>query len=221
MENFPGNSERTRRVEPQNSEATAVEHKKIEKVIQGEVVRRKKPLGRRIRETFIGGDGPTVWEYMLGEVLIPGLQNIFVDVTIGSVERMVYGESRSAHRRPIQRFGQPTGRINYNGFSQQPVGRAPMRDDPRMTSGRRSRVPHNLDEFIFDSRSEATTVLDGLYAYLEKYEVVPLSVLYELVGESNPFTYERYGWGDLQGSHIERVREGFLLILPRPELLER
>lgn len=47
MDNYPGNS-RTGKEE-------SVEPKKIEKVITGEVVRRKKPLGRRFMETFIGG----------------------------------------------------------------------------------------------------------------------------------------------------------------------
>lgn len=221
MDQFPGNSQRARgdRREPTNPPA---EPKKIERIVSGEVIRRKKPLGKRVREMFLGGDGPTVWQYAVEDIIVPGMRDIFVDMTIGSVERMVYGQSRSSYRRPRQHIGGPGAPINYNGFASRPVGGRMMRDEPRVpTLSHRARAALDFDEIIIDSRSEAEMILDGLYHYLEQYEQVAVSDLYEMLGISANFTEQRWGWTDLAGSRIERVRNGYLLNLPRPELLER
>lgn len=220
MEDFPGNSQRPKRpVRPEPEKAA--EGKKIERVVQGEVVRRKKPLGKRVREMFLGGDGPTVGEYLVGDILIPGIRDMFADMVQGGVERMLYGESRASHRRPGSRFGQPTGRVDYRGFASPPVGARP-REDSRPSMSRRGRATHDFDEILIPSRPEAEAVLDGLYSILEQYEQVAVSDLYELVGQSANFTDNRYGWTDLMGSRVERTRGGyFVLNLPRPEPLER
>jgi hypothetical protein len=221
MEDFPSNSQRAKRAVREEPKPPA-ESKKIEKVVEGEVVRRKKPLGRRVRETFLGGDGPTVWEYALETVVIPAMRDMFVDATIGSVERMVYGEARSAHRRPGGRGIPGGGPVNYNGMARQVAGgRVSVREDPRPALSRRARASHDFEEIILGSRTEAETVLEGMFSFLEQYDQVSVSELYELLGISSQFTDQRWGWTDLRGSRVERIRNGYLLNLPQTELLER
>lgn len=222
MEEFPGNSQRAKK--PSREEPViADKSKKIEKVIEGEVVRRKKPLGKRVKETFLGGDGPTVTEYVIGDILIPGIRDMFADIVTGGIERMLYGESRPSGRRGGgSRFGASTGRINYGSFSQPPVGRAARTEDPRPSLSRKARATHDFDEILLPNRPEAEAVLEGLFAVLDQYEQVTVSDLYELVGISGNFTDERWGWTDLRGSRVERTRNGyFVLNLPPTEQLER
>lgn len=82
---------------------------------------------------------------------------------------------------------------------------------------RKARANHDFYEIIIPTRPEAEAVLEGLFALLDEYEVASVADLYEMVGESSQFTDRNWGWTDLRGSDIRRVREGYLLDLPRPE----
>ena len=72
-------------------------------MVTGEVKTRKKPLGERMKDVFLGGDAQTVARYVGAEVLLPALRNLLVDATTKGIERMVYGESASPRRVPDYR----------------------------------------------------------------------------------------------------------------------
>jgi hypothetical protein len=54
---------------------------------------------------------------------------------------------------------------------------------------------------------------------IEKYETVSVADLYELLGVTSSYTDEKWGWVDLREATIRRVRDGYLLDLPKPESL--
>lgn len=221
MEELPSNSTRARNLPAREESPPPPKAVKVEKVVTGEVLRRKRPIGKRIKETFLGGDGPTVREYLVEDILIPGIRDMFADIVTGGMERMLYGEARSQRRGAGPRFGPATGRVNYGAFSQPPVGRAAAREE-RPAMSRRARATHNFDEILIPSRSEAEAVLEGLFAYLDQYEQVAVSDLYEMLGQSANFTDQKWGWTDLRGSRVERASRGyFTLNLPPTEQLER
>lgn len=221
MEDFPGNSKRANT--PSREQPAVVEKgKRLQKVVEGEVVRRKKPFNKRMKELLVGGDGPTVWEYVMVDIFIPGIRDMFADIVTGGIERALYGESRSSHRRGGgARFGSPPGRVNYNGFASPPVGRGPA-NDARPVPSRRERATHDFEWLYFPNRPDAEAVLDGMYTHLDQYQVVTVSNFYDLANVSSNYTDERYGWTDLLGTRIERVRNGqYIIDLPAPVLLER
>jgi hypothetical protein len=80
---------------------------------------------------------------------------------------------------------------------------------------------HDFNEIILATRVEAEEVLDRLFDILNKYQTVSVSDLYELVGITANFTDEKWGWTELRGSQVAKVRNGYLLDLPRPEPLDR
>ena len=43
--------------------------------------------------------------------------------------------------------------------------------------------------------------------------------LYEMVGIRAAHTDEKYGWVDIRDARVDRVRDGYVLDLPRPEFL--
>lgn len=85
---------------------------------------------------------------------------------------------------------------------------------------RRGRSTHDFDEIILATRVEAEEVVDRLFDLVGRYESASVSDLYSLVGISGNFTDEKWGWTDLRGAGVERVRNGYLLDLPRPEPLD-
>ncbi|HMS83598.1 MAG TPA: hypothetical protein PKD12_08110 [Nitrospira sp.] len=199
MEEFPPNSKK----------AAANEDKKIERVTSADATRRKKPLGRKFTDTFFGGDFRGVVQYVLSDVLAPAAKDMIVEAGSQGLERFIFGETTRG-RRPGGPA--PQGHIAYNRMSQKPPSRPAI--SPR------GRAQHNFDEVVLQSRSEGQEVLGRMYDILSRYESVTVSDLYELVGLRGDHTDLKWGWTDLHGATVERLRSGgFLLDLPTPEPL--
>lgn len=211
---FPSNSQATRR---QDTGPKKPDEKVVEKIVTGSVVQRKKSLGKRFTETFFGGGHSTkdVGAYVFFDVMIPAAKDMVVDSVIQFAERSMFGEVRSAGRRG----GRRGGRIDYNGISR---SRSPLFDREERERGlsRRSRATHDFDEIVLESRAEGIEVIQQMYDYLAKYEQVTVGDLYGLVGITAQFTDDRWGWVDLRGADVVRVRDGYLLDLPRPVALD-
>lgn len=212
MENYPSNSHKKK------DPADKAEPKKIEKVITGEVVRRKKSLSKRFTETFVGGDTRGVGAYILFDVMIPAAKDMMADATSQGVERMLFGEVQS---RGHSRRGRSNGHIAYNRMTgNDPRGRAGRADEPRSMS-RKSRATHDFDEVILDSRVEADEVIERLYDLISQFDEATVEDFYELVGISSSFTDRKWGWMSMQDASVTRTRGGgYLLNLPRPEPLD-
>lgn len=207
-EEFPPNS-RAKKAPPPRPE-----QKKVERVTEGPVIRRKKPMRRKILEALGGNDARGVWGYVWLDVLLPAARDMIADAGREGIERMIYrGEPRprSRHGR-----GEPSGHVPYNRYSSS-YGR---RDEPRREMSRRGRALHDFDEIILDTRAEADEVLDRLDDWVERYDLATVADLYEMCNISGNFTDQKWGWTDLSGARVTRVRNGYLLDLPRPEPLD-
>lgn len=214
VDNFPNNSHRAKDVKEAKPES-----KKIEKVTTGEVARRKKPLGKRFSETFLAGDDVQgVWGYVVLDVLVPAAKDAIADAVSQGIERMIYGEARSTPRRGGRRttssYSSGGSHIAYNRFA--PSSRGP---EPERGISRRSRASHDFDEIIIETRVEAEEVIDKLFSLVSQYEVATVADLYDLVGISGDYTDAKWGWSDLRGASIRRIRDGYLLDIPKPEPL--
>lgn len=190
--------------------------KKVERVVSSEVIRQKPSLGKRFTQLFVGGDAKSAWAYVAYDVMLPAAKDMVSDAVSTGIERMLFGESKSPSKR--NRTGGSNGYVSYNRFSPS-VNTSRQRDEPRPMS-RRSRSSHNFDEIILETRAESEEVIDRLFDLVSKYESATVSDLYELVGVTGDFTDEKYGWTDIRGAGVTRVRNGYLLDLPKPEPLD-
>lgn len=214
---FPSNRHKDREV-LNKPKAAPEEKKKIDPIVQSEVVRRKKPLGKRFVETFVGGDSKGVWEYVAFDVLIPAAKDTIADAVSQGVERMIFGDARSTSRRHGRRPSEGPY-ISYNRYSSS-RHKDPRDERPRPQMSRRARASHDFDEIILATRVEADEVLERMYDLVSKYESATVADLYDLVGVSGNYTDDKWGWVDLRGAGITRVRNGYLLDLPQPEPLD-
>lgn len=214
MSEFPGNSQR-RRPAVREEKAPEPAARKIERVVEVDIVRRKPSLGKRIRDAFLGGSDRSLLEFVAQDVIIPSIQNMAYESVVQGAGRAFFGESGAGRARP----GDPrrAGGVNYAAISR---ATAASRDAQAGLS-RRARQQHIFDEIILPTKGDADTVLEGLYGILEEYDTVSVSDLYELIGESGQFTDRNWGWTDLFGSNVRRVRDGWLLELPRTVSLNR
>lgn len=197
--NYPSNThkERERAGEPP---------KRVEKVVSGEVIQRKRSLGRRLADTFTGDDIKSVGSFVLLDVLVPAMKTMLSDAVSQGVERVFFGDSRP--RSPGYRSS------NYTNYNRMYSPASARREEPR-TLSQRARASHDFGEVILSSRGEAEDVLDRLGDLIDRYDVATVADLYELVAITGSYADNKWGWTDLRGSEVRRVREGYLLVLPR------
>jgi len=193
------------------------EEKHIERIISGEARRKKPGIGKQFKDTFIAGSLTTAARYAVMDVLLPAARDMVVDFGTATLERIFYGDSRRYRGSTPPQAG-PTGYINYSRISTGPMGARMGSSSRAMT--RRARAAHDFDEIVLDSRTEAEEVIDRLFDLVSRYESASVADLYELVGLGAAHTDHKWGWTDLRGAGVTRIRDGYLLDLPDPDPLD-
>lgn len=201
---FPGNSHSGKEGQTPKGE------KHIEKVVTGDVIQKKKPFSKRLRDVFLGGDAHSVTSYIVAEVLLPTIRNLVVDATSKGVERLVYGDNPT--RRPS--YGRPgsSPRVSYHT----PVNRqyGPQRANlPDQYRGR----GREMTDFVLSSKEEADLILERIGDIIENFDCASLSDLHEMLGLPHSHVDNKWGWTDIRFAAIRQIREGWLLDLPPVE----
>lgn len=231
MDDFPSNAKTTRvsltERTTRNAEPAEPVKPKIEKVVTGPVIQRKKSLGKRLAETFGGGDAKGVGHFVVMDVLLPAAKDMVADAVSQGIERMVFGETRSGGRRTSSRpVSGGSSFTSYNRMSGNSVSSS-IRRDPRETRdetrapsiSRQARRNHEFGELILATRAEGNEVLERLFDLVSQYGVASVNDLYEMLGVTGDYTDEKWGWEDLRGAGVHRNRNGYVLDLPKPEPL--
>jgi hypothetical protein len=203
---------------PPNSEASKrraqEEDKNIKRVTSGDPIRRRKPLRKQFSETFIAGDLKSTSQYVMFDVMIPAAKDLIVETFERGLEKLFFGDSRRRGGTTPPQSG-PTGIVSYNRYAMQSRQTGPQRTMSRMARSR-----HDFDEVVLQSRTEAEEVIDRLFEVVSRYGSASVADLYELVGISGTHVDNKWGWTDLRGAGVSRVRGGYLLDLPEPQPLD-
>lgn len=220
VDEFPGNSQRKvpRDQAPKKTSDISPEDKEIRRVTKGEVTRRKMPVGKRFKQFFFGRDLKTVVGYVTKEVILPSGRDLIADAGREVLDGVIYrgeGGPRRHRSRGSSRYWTPP--------SQSPQSRPAWRREESSSRevSQRARATHDFDEIVFDTRGEAEEVLEQLFEIISRYDQASVSDFYAMVGARDNFTDRAYGWTDLRGVKVSRVRGGgYVLNLPRPEQLD-
>jgi hypothetical protein len=184
--------------------------KKVEKVVTGEVIQKPKSIGRKFKDIFFGGDIRLATRFVTGEVLLPALRNLVVEMTSKGIERVVYGES--TFRR---QYHDPRPRIMYNNPLYRPDPRQPNIPVPmRRIPDQNFRTRRDAQDIILQNREEAELVVERLIDIIDKYQVVSLADLYDLLGLQTSHIDNKWGWTYLNNVEIRQIRDGYLIDLP-------
>lgn len=189
------------------------QEKNIVPVVSSGAVRRRKSLRKQFSETFVAGDFRTAMRYVAFDVLLPAAKDMVVESFTQGIEKLIFGDSR--RRGSVHPQAGPTGYVSYNRYSMGNRSSGPSR-----AISRQARSNHNFDEIVLDNRIEAEDVVDKLFELVSRYESATVADLYELVGLNSTHTDHKWGWADLHGAGVTRVRGGYLLDLPEPEPLD-
>lgn len=198
-------------IEP-NSYKYKEEKKKLDQVTTGKVTTRKRSGARRFADLFLAEDIGNVKEYIVFDLLIPAIKDMIVSMINNTTELLAYGRVRVNGKTQTK----AASYISYNNYSS--YSKPPQRPEFQ-------RVGTGIDDIILESRAEAELVLDNLRECIDQYGSVTVRDFLDAVGMSGDkytnYTQNNYGWTDLRDAYVTRVREGFLIVMPRSIQLTR
>ena len=204
--NYPPNSRKSK--EEARAAREQIPEKKVEKVVVGKVVQRKKGLASRLGGTFFSEDREGVMQFVVMEVLLPAAKNMISDAVSQGLERLLFGELRARSRND-----RPGGYISYNKVRRPAI--------PEYgTIGSRARAQHDFQDIIFETRGEAEDVLDGLRSLIGQYELATVADLYTMSDITPDYTDDKWGWEDLSTAMVRHVRGGYVIQFPRARSIE-
>ena len=195
-EEYKPNSHKFR--EKQNETLT---DKKIEKVVRGKVKTKPKSGMSKITDIFISEDASNVKSYIMMDVLVPAVKKAISDIVRDGIDMILYGESRGRKSSTTSSY------VSYRDYSRS--------DDRDRFRDSRTRSGYNHDDIILETRGEAEEVLTRMDELIDTYGVVSVADLYDLIGKSCEYTDNKYGWTNIRNAEPIRVRDGYMLKLPK------
>lgn len=183
-------------------EQTKAKDKKIEKVVSGKVETKKKSEMSKFKDSIFAGDIRSVKSYLFMDVLVPTIKKVIFEIITNGADMMLNGEVRDRKRSSVSQ-------VSYRDYSK----------NDRTYSSRSSGF--DLDDIVFDNRGDAETVLDQMSDVLDRYNIVSVAELYDMIGQTAPFTANRWGWTSIRTAEVIRGRGGdYYLKLPKPKPID-
>lgn len=205
MDNLKPNSNSYKQMERNKRE-------KLDPVIKKEaVVSTKKPFGQRLKDTFIGEDVQDIKQYILMDVIIPGVKRTI----LSTLRMMFFGEPEDDHYYEKDSTRRTNYRAMYKGSSY----------NSRSTS-RRERDRQYDDEkvdyrnIVLRSRKDAENIIDEMRERIRRYGSVSVADLFDLINVTGKYTDNNWGWTNERDIGIRQTNSGFLLDVREAEYLE-
>lgn len=190
-----------------NEKREITPEKKVEKVISGTAKTKKKTGLTKMADVFIEDDVDSVKSYIVGDVIIPTIKKTIYDVITGSLDMFFFGGTGEGRTRST---AEKVSYRNYSSYS----NKRNTRPNTRSVTG------YSYDEVVLDSRGEAEEVLSRMDELVGMYGVVSVADFYDLVGVSCQYTDNKYGWTNIRNAQVMRVRDGYMIKLPKAMALD-
>jgi len=206
---YPSNAHTKQKTDVPNTE----KKEDVKSVVKGNVKKKKKPLTTKVLELFVGEDVEDVGEYVIHDIIAPGMRNIVYDMITGALSMTLFGEMARASSN-IKRTG-GASHVSYQDYYKNKG-----KKNDRRTPSRRNTSAHNFEDVEFEDRREAELVMDQLFDLLVKFNQASVADFYSLCGIRSSFTDNRYGWTNLSSMCVRRTRTGWIIELPRTEVID-
>ena len=186
----------------------ATEEKRVQKVVKSPVKTKKNEV-RKFADIFISEDIANVKNYIFMDVLVPAVKKAIYDIVTNGIDMFLYGGSGKT------KSGSSGTKVSYRNYYEQ-------KNSPsyRGSENTKSHNGFEYDDIIFDNRGEAEAVKQQMQATIARYGVVTVADLYDMADLSAPYTSQKYGWMDVSSAEATRVRDGYMLKLPRPVAID-
>lgn len=199
---------------PNASKKAAEEKKDIpaekpKSVVKKPAKKKKRSFLAKATDEIVEDTAPSVWNYILHDIIIPTVKDLMYDTVAGGIERILYGSETSTRSRSRKRKNGGTY-IPYNSLVD---GRKRSREDDERY---RKRARFRSEDYALEYREDAEAVLNELYDRIEAYDSVSVADFLDLMEITSDYTDQNYGWTNLSGVGISRTRDGYVIKLPSP-----
>lgn len=184
----------------------------MKKVTTNDVKIKKKGLLRRLSSKLLADDATNIKQFVISDTIIPAFRNLVYDMIVGTLDMSLFGGTSYRRRGDKDK---KRSYVSYEGFYD---NKRPSDRRREYRSESKSRI--TLDDIVFESRGEAEAVLTSMMDVIDTYDQVTVANLYELVGITGEFTDNRYGWTNLGSANVKRSRDGYIIELPKPVVLD-
>lgn len=183
--------------------------KKVEKPVVSGKMRKKSEISK-LSDVFLADDIGSVGSFIVSDVIIPTVKNLFYDIVDNSLKMALFGERGGRSSGRAKRSGEY---ISYDKMSRRDD--RDYRDEP-------VRTRHRYNDIEYDSRGEAEMVLEQMEAIIDSYGHVSVADLYDLADVTGEYTDHKYGWTNLRSAEIFRNRYGaYVIKFPKAMPLNR
>ena len=174
----------------------------IQNTNKGNIVKKQRSVIEKMAGLFLAQNPNEAYDDIVMDIVVPAIKNVFLD----SLTTLLNG-------RPAKsRTGTTASRISYRDFYEKDN----VKDSYRHSSKAIDAI--NYDDVIFESVGDAEIVLDAMEDAIARYGRISVSDYYDLSGvevTTRDYPAGKYGWKDISGSRAVRVKEGWIIKLPR------
>ena len=189
------------------SEKPEVKQKLVPIVSSNGVVSTKKSLGRKFAETFIEEDVKDVKEYVIFDVIIPGIKNTILDC----MEMIFFAGSRGSSRSR----GRSDEHYSYSArYKYKESSRREKRDEDDDN--------RNVDyrDIVLRDKDTAQDVVDQMRGRIHEYGSASIADLFDLIDITGKYTDNNWGWTKESDIDYRRVSRGYLIDVKEAKLLD-
>ena len=181
------------------AESTDIPEKKVEKVVTN-TVKTRKNNARKFTDVFISEDAASVKSYVVMDVLIPAIKKAISDIVTNGIDMILYGDSGRSRR------SSNISHVSYRNYYDD------RRDDRRDT---RIKNKFDYDDLVFETRGDVEAIRERMDDIIDRYGFVTVADLYDMADLTAPYTSNKYGWTNIRNAEPVRVRDGYILKLPK------
>ena len=152
----------------------------------------------------------SVKNYIFMDVLVPAIKKAVYDIVTNGIDMFLYGGSgrgKTSSNAPKvsyrNYYDQKNNNVNNNNY--------------RGSENTKSHNGFDYEDIVFSNRGDAELVKQQMRDVIARYGVVTIADMYEMADPNltAPYTSHKYGWMDVSSAEAVRVRDGYILKLPR------
>lgn len=188
----------------EEQKVAAAEEKRVTKVVKSPAKTKTNEV-RKLADIFISEDISNVKNYIFMDVIVPAVKKAIYDVVTNGIDMFLYGGSSKG------KTGSNGSKVSYRNYYE----RKDTNSGYRGSENVKNTESFNYEDIVFVNRGEAEAAKQQMQDVIERYGVVTVADLYDMADMTAPYTSQKYGWMNVSSAEAIRVRDGYMLKLPR------
>lgn len=189
-------------IKPNSHKYKEAEKNKLKPVVNSDaIVSTKKPLSKKLSEIFLGDDTKDIKQYIIQDVIIPGVKTTILDIISMAFFNETYAGNAKRSRK--------TDKTSYSSYYNNSNRATPRRD--RRNNSYESKGTTDYRSIILRNRQDAEELVEQMRKRIRDLGSVSIAEMYDLLDLSGTYTDNNWGWDDERDIGLNRISSGYLI----------